>query len=368
MHVAPGLVLSGTLRLIRRLADGGMGSVWVAEHVVLGIEVAVKVLSGPWADAADAPARFLREAMLTARIDSPHVVRVLDCRFTEADEPYLVLELLHGQTLEERVRRSGPLSLRDLAWVIAQTCEALAATHRAGVVHRDLKPENVFLVAGPREAVKLIDFGVAKPKAPAEWAPADRLAAGTPQYMSPEQFFTPEQADERADLFSLGCVAYFALTGRPPFGGARAARAGGDAGGPRMRDALAGAFRPPSIERRDVPKAVDEWLSRALAPAPATRFLDARAMADALAAALRPPAVDVEPARARARALGAFAAFGVVASVFVLAAELVVRMPRLGHPAGASPAPRSDVALRGEKAQYSQTSPPPEVGSFRARR
>ena len=168
-----GHVLSGTLRLVRKIADGGMGSVWIAEHLVLGTEVAVKFMSGPWAAVPSARARFLREARMTASIDSPHVVRVLDCRHDEADEPYLVLELLHGETLEQRVRRSGPLSVFETIEIVAQTCEALAATHDAHIVHRDLKPENVFLVAGSTTFVKLLDYGVAKPMNRAECLDVD---------------------------------------------------------------------------------------------------------------------------------------------------------------------------------------------------
>jgi eukaryotic-like serine/threonine-protein kinase len=212
-----GHVLSGTLCLVRKIADGGMGSVWTAKHLVLGIEVAVKFMSGPWASVPSARARFLREARITARIDSPHVVSVLDCRHTEADEPYLVLELLHGETLEQRVRRHGSLSVYEVVEIVSQTCEALAATHESGIVHRDLKPENVFLVSGPATFVKVLDYGVAKPMDKEHCLDVDRLPAGTPQYMSPEHMFEPEITDARSDLFSLAAVAYFALTRRTPF-------------------------------------------------------------------------------------------------------------------------------------------------------
>jgi serine/threonine protein kinase len=274
-----GQVLSGTLRLVRKIADGGMGSVWIAEHLVLGTEVAVKFMSGPWAAVPSARARFLREARMTANIDSPHVVSVLDCRHDEADEPYLVLELLHGETLEERVRRNGPLSVFEVVEVVAQTCEALAATHEAHIVHRDLKPENVFLVAGPTTFVKLIDYGVAKPMKLDECLEVDRLPAGTPQYMSPEHMFEPESTDARSDLFSLAAVAYFALTRRTPF----------DA---ESIEGLyfaidGGAFTRPSELRPELPAALDRWFEKALAHDPEDRFANARLMADALYDAAR---------------------------------------------------------------------------------
>ena len=217
MQFEPGHVLNGTLCLVRKVAQGGMGTVWIAEHLVLGTEVAVKFMARPWSSVPAARTRFLREARMTAKVDSPHVVRVLDCRFSEADEPYLVLELLHGEDLEQRVRRHGVLSVQETVEIIAQACEALSACHEAGIIHRDLKPENVFLVAGERPFVKILDFGIAKPTRLEDAHESDKLAAGTPQYMSPEQMFEPEKTDARSDLFALAVVAYFALTRRPPF-------------------------------------------------------------------------------------------------------------------------------------------------------
>jgi eukaryotic-like serine/threonine-protein kinase len=278
MNVEAGQVLSGTLRFVRKIADGGMGSVWLAEHLVLNTEVAVKVLARPWAAMPSAATRFVREARITAKIRSPHVVRVLDCRCDESDEPYLVLELLRGENLEERVRRAGALSVFELLEVVAQTCEALTAAHEAGYVHRDLKPENVFLVAGRQPFVKLLDFGVAKPTDDDECIDADRLPAGTPQYMSPEHMFEPQDTDARSDLFSLGAVAYFALTGRSPF----------------EADSLeglyfaidGGRFERPSELRPELPASLDPWFAKALAHDPGDRFQTAREMAEALRAAL----------------------------------------------------------------------------------
>ena len=379
MKVSPGQVLSGTLRLVRRIADGGMGSVWIAEHLVLGTHVAVKVMCRAWAEMPDAPARFLREARITARVDSPHVVRVLDCRRTESDEPYLVLELLRGETLEERVRHRGPLPLAEVVALVAQTAEGLAAAHAAGILHRDLKPENVFLVAGDAPFVKLLDFGVARPTARAEWLDADRLPAGTPQYMSPEQLFEPESADERSDLFSLAAVAYFAITGRAPLP-------------TESLEALAvaadsGAFRAASALRPELPPEVDAWLARGLARDPGDRFRDPRGMARALAevaygAASTPvPAPSSSgtamalPTTATARALAgldrlaggrswtrnAVLGFGAVSLTVLLAAEVAATLLPKGPPQA-----RADVALGREQAHYSRTSPASDVGSVRA--
>lgn len=216
---------------------------------------------------------------MTAGIDCPHVVRVLDCRHDQADEPYIVLELLRGENLEQRVRKSGPLSLFEVVEIVTQTCEALRATHAAGIVHRDLKPENVFLVAGAATFVKLLDFGVAKPMMKRDCVDVDLLSAGTPQYMSPEQMFEPETADARSDLFSLAIVAYFALTCATPF----------DADSMQgLYFAIdGGTFRRPSALRPELPVAIDRWFEAALARRPEDRFASAREMADALHLAMR---------------------------------------------------------------------------------
>lgn len=274
MKLEPGQVISGTLRLAKQIAEGGMGSVWIAEHLVLGRNVAVKLMSKQWAAMPSARTRFLREAKITAQLESPHVVRVLDCRLDEADEPYLVLELLHGENLEQRVRRKGALSIYDVEQVVSQMASAIGEAHAHGIVHRDVKPENVFLVEAPATFVKMLDFGVAKPKAAEDCLDVDLLPAGTPQYMSPEHMFEPETTDERSDLFSLAAVAYFALTGRSPFE-AESIEA--------LYFAIEGAkFARPSELRPELPEAVDAWFVRALARDREKRFQSAREMATAL--------------------------------------------------------------------------------------
>jgi serine/threonine-protein kinase len=277
VNLEPGQVLSGTLRLVRKIANGGMGSVWLTEHLLLCKEVAVKFMSPEWSLTPGARERFLREARITGAIDNPHVVRVLDCRLTEGGEPYLVLELLRGENLEQRVQRVGPLSLVDVANLVLQICDALSRAHEAGFVHRDIKPENVFLEAGQVSQplrVKLLDFGVAKPVRSDECIESDRLAAGTARYMSPEHMFDPEKTDERSDLFSLAAVAYFALTQRSPY------NAHSLEGFYFAIDA--GRFDRPSELRPELPRAIDAWFNKALARDPAARFASAGAMAHAL--------------------------------------------------------------------------------------
>ena len=217
--------LLGPYRLVRKLGRGGMGEVWLAEHETIKSQVAIKlVLAAP--DDEDAAARFLREAKATARIRHPGVVNVTDFGPRPAGGAYLVMELLDGESLGERLDR-GAVSI-DLAIDLGvQIAEALAAAHLSGVVHRDLKPANIFLVrdAATRGGVrvKLVDFGVAK----ATGKVTDELGAtvtgalvGTPVYMAPEQCTTRKgPVDHRADLYALGVVLYEMTTGKPPFRG-----------------------------------------------------------------------------------------------------------------------------------------------------
>ncbi len=217
--------LVGSYRLVRPLGRGGMGEVWLAEHVQIKSQVAIKLVLGDPND-NDAAARFLHEAKSTARIRHPGVVTVSDFGVRPAGGTYLVMELLDGESLAERlVRGALPIELAtDLGLQIA---EALAAAHAAGVVHRDLKPANVFLVPDPATRsglrVKLLDFGVAKSTGKV----TDELGLtvtgaiiGTPVYMAPEQCTSRRgPVDHRADLYALGVVLYEMVTGAPPFRG-----------------------------------------------------------------------------------------------------------------------------------------------------
>ncbi|HEY2365360.1 MAG TPA: serine/threonine-protein kinase, partial [Polyangiaceae bacterium] len=212
-----GAVLARSYRLLHTIGEGGMGRVWVAEQLALDRRVAVKVLSDEGIQSKPALELFHREARATARVDSPHVVRVLDFDVTEQGFPFLVLELLVGETLEERVLRMGALPLDDARAILEQTCHALAAAHGCGILHRDIKAENLFLQAGRRVDVKLLDFGIALMKY-ASAGPRQMGPVGTPQYMSPEQMLGHE-VDERSDLFSLGVCIYHALTGAFPYAG-----------------------------------------------------------------------------------------------------------------------------------------------------
>ncbi|WP_437793101.1 serine/threonine-protein kinase [Sorangium sp. So ce693] len=293
----PGMHVGSQLRLIRALGQGGMGSVWLAEHVALRTHVAVKFLRDMYMDHPLAIVRLHREAEAAARIQSPHVVRVFDVSFTDQGVPYIVMEHLEGQTLQDLVERRRRLSLEETVSILRQLCAALARAHEAGIVHRDIKPENIFLVEGEREPfVKVLDFGIAKDTADeAERLTVTGAILGTPHFMSPEQMAGGARVGPHSDLWALGVVAYFCLTGQIPFGGATVAAVAVaiDRGPPP----------PPSRLAPEVPPAIDAWVLSLLEPDPARRARSARAVLDALDAAVaaprgtRPAQTEVMPPR-----------------------------------------------------------------------
>ncbi|WP_437738884.1 serine/threonine-protein kinase [Sorangium sp. So ce1335] len=271
------------LRLLRALGQGGMGSVWLAEHTALRTQVAVKFLRDMYVDHPLAAMRLHREAEAAARIQSPHVVRVFDVGLTEQDVPYIVMEYLEGQTLHDLVERRGRLTLSEAVPILRQLGAALARAHEAGIVHRDIKPENVFLVAGePEPFVKVLDFGIAKNTVEeAERLTVTGAIMGTPHFMSPEQMAGGARVGPHSDLWALGVVAYFCLTGQTPFNGATIAAVAVaiDRGPPP----------PPSRLVPELPPAIDAWILSLLEPDPARRPQSARAVLEALDAALAAP-------------------------------------------------------------------------------
>ena len=162
MGLHPGKQITESLRLSRLIGRGAMGSVWVADHLGLGSQVAVKFMAPAVAGDEVSVQRFRLEAKAAAEIRSPHVVQVFDHGVADDGQLYIVMELLEGESLERRVRRGGPLRPQELVAVVTQACKALAKAHERGIIHRDIKPANVFLLADSDTFVKLLDFGVAK--------------------------------------------------------------------------------------------------------------------------------------------------------------------------------------------------------------
>jgi len=215
--------ISGKYRLLRLLAEGGMGEVWAARNEYTDRRFAIKVLLPHCARSSNAVRRFVREARATGRIHHPNLVSVLDAGCTDDGRPYLVMELLGGESLEQRLAREGTLSQLSACVVFAQVARALSAAHHAGLVHRDLSSGNVFLVPAERASepvVKLLDFGVSKiigPQGDGNVLTATGAMLGSLEYMSPEQACGAESVDARTDVWSLGVLMYEALTGTRPF-------------------------------------------------------------------------------------------------------------------------------------------------------
>ena len=224
MTFRPGDTIDGKYRIVGLLGEGGMGSVYEGENVRIHRRVAIKVLHAAVAAKADVVQRFEREAQAAGRIGSEHIVEVLDLGTAADGSRFMVMEFLEGESLGDRIRRKQRLTPNEVADTLHQLLSGLGAAHAAGIVHRDLKPDNVFLLhsrAGQRDFVKILDFGVSKFASMDADLSMTKTGAvvGTPFYMSPEQA-RGQEVDTRSDLFSVGVVAYQAVTGRVPFNAA----------------------------------------------------------------------------------------------------------------------------------------------------
>jgi serine/threonine-protein kinase len=282
-RLEPGLMVTSNVRLVRPLGEGGMGSVWVAEHLSLRTSVVVKFMAKELVDSPDAIARFSREAAAASQVKSPHVVQMLDHGFIDGGAPYIVMELLEGKDLERHIKEGGgKLPPREVVAIVLQLARALGKAHERGIVHRDIKPSNVFLLdAGGGELfVKLLDFGIAKGSSLGIQGSTTRSGTfvGSPFYMSPEQVVGAKDVDFRSDLWSLGVLAFEALTGQKPF----VAETLGALALKIHRDPLP----MPTTFSNELPAAIDAWFTRACAREPGERFASARETAESLAAAL----------------------------------------------------------------------------------
>ena len=259
--------------LDRVIGRGASGTVWVADDLQLGRRVAVKQLDRALAADADARARFEREAWTIAQVRSPHIVQVFDSGVDDGI-PFIVMELLHGESLEDRLGRYRPperLPPRLAARIVAEVARGLTASHAAGIVHRDLKPANIFLAReNGKELAKVLDFGVAALAIASSDGP--EAIAGTPHFMSPEHF--EGRPDPRADVWSLAVVAYRLFTGELPFSGDSL---------PALELRIRGGrfVRPSSLGSALDPR-LDEIFERAFATEPARRIATAAELAVAL--------------------------------------------------------------------------------------
>jgi serine/threonine-protein kinase len=271
-----GTIIAGKYRVERQLSQGGMGSLWVARQLQLQRLVAIKLMEPSLAASAQGRSRFEREAQAAALIQSPNVVQIHDYG-VERDTPYIVMELLSGEDLGRRLKRERRLPLPALATYFGQITKALRKAHEAGMVHLDLKPANIFLARDDDdEIVKVLDFGIAKMIIPgdATEATATGVVLGSVHYMSPEQARGRRGLDHRSDLWSLGVIAFRAITGELPFGGSQV--------GDVLVKVCADPIPRASSVLPGLAPEVDAFLLRALDRDPEARFQSARELTAAL--------------------------------------------------------------------------------------
>ena len=299
--VDPDRLVGGRYALEKLIGEGGTGEVWRARHVTLRSPVAIKLLHGSAAFKESTRKRFLTEARVAAQLSTRHAVKVFDFGVTEQGRPYLIMELLDGETLAHRLEREHVLSPYATARILRLASRALDAAHALGVVHRDFKPENIFLVRTEEEEeedVKVVDFGVAKlvgglddpdveDTAPVSTRQLERSftgftrtgrSVGTPCYMAPEQAKPHTEVGPAADVWAVGVVAYECLTGTRPFFAQDI---------PSLFNRIEHCTYTPAKERNPaLPDAFDAWFRRACAPDPRKRFPNASAATLALIDAL----------------------------------------------------------------------------------
>ncbi len=250
-----GRVINNRYRVIRKIGEGGMGTVYAAEHVEIGKGVAIKILHPAYSTQQDLVERFRREARAASRIGHPNIVDVTDFGSTEDGCAYFVMEHLDGIDLADVLSHERRLDASRSCNIAIQICRALAAAHAAGVIHRDLKPENIFLVArdGQADFVKVLDFGIARSMGRARRLTNPGVAMGTPEYMAPEQA-EGGAVDHRTDIYSVGALIYEMVSGSPPQLN-------------RDKDLIS-----PRGVKADVPEELDRIIMRALEPDPERRY------------------------------------------------------------------------------------------------
>ena len=204
----------GKYKITRLIGEGGMASVYEAEHEMLGTKVAIKVLNPILSANTQIKERFRNEAKLMASLDHPNITKVID--FDEQSQQLsIVMEYLNGEDLNQKIKRSGPLSEKEITDVFTQTLSAFQYAHEKGIVHRDIKPSNIFIL--PNGHVKILDFGIAKLFGQGNEMTQTGTQMGTPIYMSPEQVKGDKSIDHRSDIYSMGVTLFFVINGKPPY-------------------------------------------------------------------------------------------------------------------------------------------------------
>ncbi len=270
----------GQYQLLRKLGEGGMGEVYLAEHQLLKRPCALKLIKPEAGADPVALARFEREVRSASRLSHPNTIAIYDYGHTDDGTFYYVMEYLHGLSLADLVKDNGPLPAGRVIYLFRQVCAGLAEAHALGLVHRDLKPANIFIAVrgGETDVAKVLDFGLVKlTKDPgAVELSSEMTVSGTPMYMAPEQAVGDRDLDARADIYALGAMMYAALTGRPPFTGESPFAV--------MMAHARDPVIPPSEVQPGVPKDLEQVVLCCLAKKPGERYPDVKALARALSA------------------------------------------------------------------------------------
>jgi serine/threonine protein kinase len=268
----------GAYRVLQQIGKGGMGTVWLAEHTMLGRRAALKLLHPMFTTRSEIVTRFFNEARAATAISDPGIVQIFDFGQHVDGTAYIAMEMLEGEPLDRRLKRMGRLPVGDALRIMRQVASTLGVAHRSGIVHRDLKPENVFLVHDPEvvggERAKILDFGIAKLTTDTNPMTHTSAVMGTPAYMSPEQCRGAGRVDQRADIYSLGCTLFALITGGPPFD----IEGSGEIIAAHLREPPPA----PSSRARDIPPELDALILRCLAKDPGRRFASGTELAAAL--------------------------------------------------------------------------------------
>ncbi|HSR97713.1 MAG TPA: protein kinase [Kofleriaceae bacterium] len=274
MELAPGTILLGKYRIDALIGSGGMGNVVRASHLYLHQSFAIKILLPQMVESDSTKQRFLREAQATVKLKGEHCARVMDVGVTPDGAPFMVMEFLDGNDLNQILRHHGPQIPGIVVDLMLQACEGIAEAHALGIVHRDIKPSNFFITRRPDGSMllKILDFGISKAQLGLDELTATQTVIGTPSYMAPEQMKSGRAADPRSDIWSIGVVMYQLLTGRTPFMGESYAEL-----------VLKVGLEPPLPILVPLPPGLAEVVLRCLEKDPAARYQDVGELARMLA-------------------------------------------------------------------------------------
>lgn len=306
----------GNYRLVRKLGEGGVGTVYEGEHVRLGRRMALKVLH-PETASAEVIVRFYNEARAVNQIRHPNIVDVEDFVTAETGEHYLIMELLQGEDLRTILTRNGVLDPAMVSLIGEEIASAVGAIHSVGIIHRDIKPDNIYLVRKPdgSQVAKLIDFGIAKFLTSQEGMTREGMTLGTPEYMAPEQILSNGKPGPGADIYSLGMLMYECVAGAPAFTATTTAAI--------LRGHIREPVVPPSHRRGEaIPPVLEAAILKCLEKEPQDRFRSGQELAAALradrAVELVTPRFQPDRVRRKSRFLQSLPAFGMMAAAAVI--------------------------------------------------